>query len=353
MIQQIDLFHSNLYLEEPYHLSYGSITFLDSLWAKISLTNGAVGWGESTPLPGYSDSNMEMVWDSALSIASQWAGRNNEEILSAPPRSCDGFLITALWTALEMASGKILPAEGQVPLVGLVQERPSEVPKEALDRVRSHGYRTFKIKVGHGDVEKSRERINEFQKVLGKGEVIRIDANQSLSLEEALAIASICIPGKVELLEQPLPIGAWKDCSELSSLSPVPIMLDESITDSDSIVKTAELKAADMIKLKWMKQGGWFYLREMLETANQYGLKVILGNGVSGPLNNHQEAAFWLTFLKEFNQAGEMNGFLKLKKKIFKDGLDFKNGSLHLSSASMINIKPSDDDVVKRMTFTA
>lgn len=311
-ISSIQVHRMSLPLREPYHLSYRSIQELDSVWVRIELADGSAGWGESTPLPGYSDSDLEAVWETTNNLAGSWVGREAGAVLSGPPDGQDGFLFTAAWTALEEAAGLIPETFGQVPLAGLVQERAEESAASALGRVREFGYEVFKAKVGFLPVEEDVQRLRSFQQELRDGERLRVDANQSLNEAQAAMLLAACTAGKIELFEQPLPIDAWDACARLARRAPVSIMLDESITDLDSLERTARSGAAKLVKLKWMKQGGMSYLRAMVERARELGLRVVLGNGVAGWIDNRHEAIFWLKHLQDMQLAGEMNGYLKI-----------------------------------------
>lgn len=338
-IESIQAYRLSLPLLEPYHLSYRSIHDLDSVWVRIQLENGSMGWGESTPLPGYTESDLEAVWDTTNNLASDWIGKETDAVMAEPPRAQDGFLFTALWTALEEATGGIPRSFGKVPLVGLVQERAGESPVSAMQRVRKFGYKVFKVKVGFLSSEEDSQRLRSFQQELLGGEFIRVDANQSLSEASAAMLLACCISGKVELFEQPLPVDAWDECARLARLAPVPIMLDESITDLDSLDRTARSNAASIVKLKWMKQGGMFFLREMVAQARKLDLRIVLGNGVAGWIDNRHEAIFWLEQLQDMQLAGEMNGYLKIR-----DGsamLGFGDGCLSILPAQATDIDPS------------
>lgn len=337
-IESIRVYRLSQPLCEPYHLSYRSIHDLDSVWARVELANGSMGWGESTPLPGYTESDLEAVWATTNKLAGAWIGKDAAEVLARRPGARDGFLFTAIWTALEEATGCIVQTSGMVPLVGLVQERAGESPIGALQRVRRHGYKVFKVKAGFLSVEEDTRRLCAFQRELHAGERIRIDANQSLSEAQAAALLAICIAGKVELFEQPLPVEEWDACERLARRAEVPIMLDESITDIESLDRTSRSGAAKIVKLKWMKQGGMSYLRDMVEHARKLGLLAVLGNGVAGWINNRHEAIFWLAQLQDMKLAGEMNGYLKIRDR--RIPLGFEGGCLCLSAIQMAEIDP-------------
>jgi o-succinylbenzoate synthase len=330
-VDSISVYKIILPLEEPYYLSYKSIESLESVWVRIQLDDGKVGWGESTPLLGYSNSNLDDVWQKTTLLSESWIGRTILDILSESFNDLDGFLFASALTALEDASGVMQTQLGAIPVVGLVQERVDESPGDAINRVREFGYRTFKVKVGFASGYIDRNRLMAFQKELLPDERLRIDANQSLDEDSARALLSVCQENRVELFEQPLPIGDWDGCSQLARHSPVPIMLDESVTDIGSLEKIALTRAAKIVKLKLMKQGSMSALSLMVDRARSLGLEVVLGNGVAGWIDNLHEAAFWLRHLKDANLAGEMNGFLKIRGKVSQ--LGFGDGSVRILSS--------------------
>lgn len=326
MIRSTHLYRVSLPLIEPYHLSYGPLKTLESLWAKIVLADGREGWGESTPVPGYSDSDVAAVWAAGQHRAVEWLGRSAEDVLAHCPDREDGFLVTALWTAFESACGRIPAVEGAIPIVGLVQEAPAESPGEALQRVSAKGYRYFKVKVGYHDPDLEVKRLRDFQKALGSEQRIRVDANQALDEKAAIKLLEVCDAAKIEFFEQPLPVAAWEATARLTRAFPTTILLDESLTSLASLDRVVEHRAAGAVKLKWMKQIGWGYLAQMLDRASALGLRVVLGNGVASHLNNWHEAMFWLARLRDSGVAGEMNGFLKLADIPAGCGLDFAHG---------------------------
>ena len=326
VIEKIELFHVDQPLTVPYHLSYGDVNDLSSLWVHIVLSDGGEGWGECTPLPGYSDSDLKAVTEYGQYLAKQWIGKIVDVCLNRRFPQIDGFLYSALYSALEEACGLISPIEGAIPLVALVQEAKGESIREVISAVRQQGYRVFKMKVGFQSVEEDRKRIEIYQGELQADELLRIDANQGLALDDAYHLVEVCSPEKVEVFEQPYKIEMWEESAKLQQQSAVPIMLDESITDLASVQKTIDLQAAGAVKLKLMKQGGFSRLKEMVQAADAAGLKVIFGNGVAGAVNNRHEAIFWLRELKQFGLAGELNGFIKVQNPIGTDFIRFESG---------------------------
>ena len=90
-----------------------------------------------------------------------------------------------------------------------------------------------------------------------------------------------------------------------------------------------------------MKMGSGEALARGIETAQKYGLRVILGNGAAGEINCYHEA---LVASKMISQAGEMNGFLKQKQSILAEGLQMQRGKIILEPEFLLTLDPQKID---------
>ena len=278
-VEQVDLVETRLPLSSPYLLSYGSIDALQSVFVRLRLASGAVGWGESTVLPGYCECSLEDVWATSVGLVEQLVAGEPCRI----PGSGEGFPYTAVWTAIEMLNlGLSVTSEDiEVPLAALVQGENPEELRAAVLKARRSGFRTFKIKAGFASVEVDRARLEATQDVMEEGERLRIDPNQAFSLNETQRVLAVCQPEKVEFLEQPILKSCASEIAALSRDAQIAILLDEAIIDRASLEHYLELGFQGAIKLKWMKAGGWQQLTELVELASDSGHPVVLGNGVS------------------------------------------------------------------------
>lgn len=299
-------------LRVPYALSFGPVDCLDPVLCRIETSSGRVGWGESTPLPGYSNASADEVWKSSSEMCHKLVGKGLEAALDISESSVDGFLNTAVCTAVEDVAGVFSQGAVNAPLAALLQEDDEGNGFRGLiEKYRKLGFQTFKLKAGYLTLEDDIQRVQQVQSLLMSGEWLRIDANQAWGMEEAVQFSQVLQPELVQLLEQPLPKDDWNGLAELGRKSPVPLMLDEAIQDVASVRRAAEIPGVQYVKLKWMKQGGWRRLLKHLEVAEDAGLQVVIGNGVATGLNNYHEALFWQRYLSEMNLAGEMTGFMK------------------------------------------
>ena len=135
-------------------------------------------------------------------------------------------------------------------------------------------------------------------------------------------------PGNLQFLEQPFKEKDWTAMAELAKISPIPLGLDESIYDMESVDKARQLKCAQFVKFKLMKVASAQSLVECIEKSRQYGFGVILGNGAAGEISCYQEA---LVAGKTGTLAGEMNGFLKQTESVLVKALETEGGNIRLT----------------------
>lgn len=79
--------------------------------------------------------------------------------------------------------------------------------EEDMDRYVSEGFTTVKFKVGSGrgkDMDRDLRRIERIRKALGEGIGIAVDANQSLSVEDAVKFAKLTEPYHLAWIEEPI-----------------------------------------------------------------------------------------------------------------------------------------------------
>ncbi|MCK9555520.1 hypothetical protein M0R36_06865 [bacterium] len=333
-IERISIYRVSVPLKNPYHLSFSSIRALDSIFVRV-ISDGKSGWGESTPLRGYTADSGDSVYKAAKEISAALIGKNPlsamKDITLSP-----GFSTVAVASALEILSGKIR-FSGKVkktPLVSLIRSKTEKDIAKEMSNLFKKGYSGFKYKIGTDPVTDGK-RVNIILKHMYPGSRIRLDANQGYSFEDAVEFLSVIEnedTDKIELIEQPLNAEDWKNMEELCKISEIPLMLDEAIKDRKDILKAAKIKNLSYLKLKLFKCGSYEELKNMALSCINKGFKVIIGNGVSTGLGCFLEAKSWHDIRKSA-PAGEMNGFLKSKIKIM-DNLREKNGFVEFSDVN-------------------
>ncbi|MDR3362721.1 MAG: hypothetical protein LBO64_07775 [Desulfovibrio sp.] len=350
VITSVSLFRLHARLVEPYHTAFGDIPFFDAAVA-IVRGEGGEGFGESVALPGYSWESPDDVWGRCKSLAQELPGKtlSSAEKFLAPHIHTHPFGVTPLLSALDALSGELSPLEHDVrfPLVGILNVADIADIPQGLERLLEKGFTTVKFKIGF-NVEEDIAKTRRIQALLnGKG-LLRLDANQHFTLNDARTFAERVSPDGIELFEQPFPAEDWKSIGDFAPSCPYPLMLDESIYGLDEICRAGEHGYAGYIKVKIVKAGGVRFLREQIRQIKKYGMKVVIGNGVATDLSCYLELR--AAIAEGVDTAGEMNGYLKLEKPLSPGGLGFSNGHAVLEKQFLI---PDLDELRGRAIDTA
>jgi L-alanine-DL-glutamate epimerase-like enolase superfamily enzyme len=171
------------------------------------------------------------------------------------------------------------------------------------------------------------ERLGWIQSHVADRAAFRLDGNQGYRPEQALEFVRRMSPQAIELFEQPCQDNDWDAAVQVARVSPVPMMLDESIYESRDIEKAGQLQAAQYIKLKLVKSGGLSSLLDDLQSITTHGMKRVMGNGVASEIGCWMEACVAHATI---DNAGEFNGFLKPQDHLFQQPLGFSDGSIVL-----------------------
>jgi L-alanine-DL-glutamate epimerase-like enolase superfamily enzyme len=151
--------------------------------------------------------------------------------------------------------------------------------KEAVDK----GMFILKLKFS-SDVSLSAEIMRSAYRNFPSTMLIA-DPDQSWSKQDTIRFLELTKHTNIEYLEQPVAAKDISSLKEITTLSNVTIVADESVSNLDDMKKIIETKSADMINLKLMKCGGVSKAIEILEYARANGIKCVLGSMLEGPFS--------------------------------------------------------------------
>lgn len=348
MICKIDCYDLRLPLKVPYGNSLGVLNEFTSIVIVITDEHGRKGMGEGTPAqPGYQHETPEGIWDFVCAQGKRFLSKSLEEVHEQiwQQKNEYPFGATIFLTALEELQGVsvLRPPEIDVafPLVGIVNPPKSETLEEHLEKRLTEGYKTLKVKIGFG-LDKDIEKVQKIQDIVGNRAMLRLDANQGYTFEEAYQFTHRIDPYNIQLLEQPFAAGVWDLMQRLAVDCPLPLMLDESIFGKADVIKTGELNCAQYIKFKLMKSSSAVAMAEEMATAANYGIDVLLGNGVAADIGCYHETL--IGYHTNCWTAGEQNGYLKPTISLFSKPLGFQNGNLIIPAGYLPEL---DEDVLQ------
>ena len=239
------LYRYDLPLSEPVALKGATLRRREGILLKLTGEGDTVGWGETSPLPGFSRESLEEAAEQLRGLASSIMGRETTDDWVDPAgdfsRELDAMglapsvrfgLELALWSMCAASSGGSLPGlitprpRVTVPVNALIPGSPDRAIEEAR-RARTAGYEAVKLKVGVRGIEEDVELVHALYEELGDSSSLRLDANRAWSLEEAERFAHGTSDLRFEYVEEPL-----KDPERLPEFARacgVPVALDESL----------------------------------------------------------------------------------------------------------------------------
>lgn len=269
--------------------------------------SGAVGWGEASPLPGYSKDDLADVESGLDDWAARWtrdeipqtADPDEDAALAALP-SARCAVDTALLDLAARRTGVPLHEEllalasparpvARVPVAALVSltgvERPGapRAPRSVLGEVTervAEGYKTVKLKIGGEDFAAELAQLAEIRAAFPFLQ-LRLDANGSWTPEQARArLAELKRQITPELVEQPV------DSEALFSFGSAGVLLaaDESMRLPGAIERLAESGGCAAVVLKPMVLGGPRPCLRLARAAFAAGMGAIVSHTFGGPV---------------------------------------------------------------------
>jgi L-alanine-DL-glutamate epimerase-like enolase superfamily enzyme len=331
-IERIDVRRLQVPLARPYRLAFGPVTHYDTIIVDVTGDGGEHGFGEATLLTGYTGETIENSYPLACEVAAglQVAAHADAAARMIALGARAPFVATAFHTALDMASGHALlspPQTLRVPVLGLLQGSDEAEWRDAFEELVAEGYETVKVKVGF-DVADDVRALHTMQSIVAGRARIRVDANQGYTAAEAVRFIRDTDPAGIELFEQPCTAGDWeahRQAVAAAAQTGLPLMLDESIYAMDDIERAAREHACAYVKLKLMKFVGIDALVRAIERIGALGMTAVLGNGVACDVSCWMEA---LVAARWIDNAGEMNGFLKARRMLFRAPLALERGAI-------------------------
>jgi o-succinylbenzoate synthase len=173
-----------------------------------------------------------------------------------------------LWATLRAASA--VPVEANATLTA---GRPEELVEQA-ENWAGDGFRTFKLKLGPAGDRAGAAAVRE---ALGTGVRIRVDANASWEVAEAIRILGELEELDIELAEQPVP--GLRAMARVAREVAIPLAADEAVNDEADAHRAVQRKACGLATAKLAKVGG-------IGTARSIGLVIptYLSSALDGPV---------------------------------------------------------------------
>ncbi|QGN55481.1 dipeptide epimerase [Novosphingobium sp. Gsoil 351] len=257
---------------EPFVISRATITTCDTIEVAVSDTSGLTGRGGAHGVPYAGETLATMSRDVEAAREAVEAGATREDLLILMPAGGARSAIDAALWDLEAKRGEGDPfARNGVAANPVMSARTLGIrsPDQFEQSARAERAHALKLKVGADDplamIAGARRGAPEASLI--------VDPNQSWSPAQLKQLAPQLSDLGVELIEQPIPVGAE---GELDGwVSPIPLCADELVDDIADLDKAAGRFAAINIKLD--KAGGLTAALRLADAAQARGFDLMIG----------------------------------------------------------------------------
>jgi L-Ala-D/L-Glu epimerase len=347
-------------LRAPIHGVHGIAAVQRSLLVRVATDAGIEGWGNVDPTPGYSPVSADEVnvtvgrlapvlagadafnIHAALALMDRTAGRMSEAKAAVEMALLD-LKARALGIPVHsLLGGRVKDAITLNAWIGTVP--PAQAAREAVAWYE-RGFRTAKIKVS-GATDAGIERVATVRSAVGDRMALRVDFNESLTVDEAPSFIRRLEPYALTLVEQPIARADIAGLARIRAAIGIPLMADESVSDPGALVEIIRRDAADLVKLKVMKQGGLLRTLEMVACAAAAGLRVVVGHGFGLTLSTLAEAAV-AAVSDTVIDGCEAVGPLKMAGDVVVDPVPLDAGVIRLPDTPGLGAR-IDPDALKR-----
>jgi len=347
-------------LRAPVQGVHGTTSVQQSVLVRVTEADGLEGWGNVDPTPGYSLASTIEIRDDVRRLAPAILGQdalNVRKALAVMDATLGGAFEAK--AALEMALWDLKGRALGVPVHSLLGGRvkdvvtlnawigavaPEQAAREASEWLR-RGFSTAKIKVA-GATDEGVARVAAVRAAVGDRMALRVDFNESLVLDRAVPFIRRLESFGLTLVEQPVPRADIAGLAAIRRGIAVPLMADESVTGPASLIEIIRREAADLMKVKAMKQGGLVRTQAMIECAAAAGLRVVIGHGFGLTLSTLAEAALAATHAAVIDGC-EAVGPLKMAGDVVTEPLRLDAGAIQLTDAPGLGATV-DPDALKR-----
>jgi L-Ala-D/L-Glu epimerase len=313
----------DLPFEYPFAISKGVKTHQPSLVVSLRLGR-LTGYGEATQIGYYNAYVDEMIvlLEKNRVLIERYALNTPERFWHFLHHLLPGanFLISAL----DMAGWDLWAQLNRRPLYSLIGLQWKNIPltdytlgiadpAEIAERVKEKPAPIYKLKVGGEHDLPTLEALRAATEA-----IIRVDANEAWTLEQAKTILPHLKRLGVELIEQPLHRDDIEGMKALKQLTSIPIMADEACQGEKELQQCLELY--DGINIKLAKCGGITPALGMIRTIKKTGKKIMLGGMCESTVGSTA-----LAHLLPLADFADIDGPLLLKENTGK-GLSYNNG---------------------------
>lgn len=243
-LAEASIFEFALPLVRPLVIGEQRLTARSGLLIRLANDSGQVGFGEISPLPGWSTESLTDARQEALAMTTRLQNSTIPEGIERLDGTMGQWLDNAAMLpsvrfGLESAILNLIANSAGCPPARLLADRAADsvfingliVDQSGVTQIvrslKREGYRAVKMKVGRNDLNTDIARTQDAYHELGDSAGLRLDANRAWTFEQAVEFARSISDCKIEYIEEPL--DDFSRLEEFVQTTGLPVALDESL----------------------------------------------------------------------------------------------------------------------------
>lgn len=243
-----------------------------------------VGWGEALVRPYLSGETVDIV-RAAFPAAARAVLGGDHSLEIRPMNGIRAF--TGLRCGLELAlldmrlraeggalQSVLPPYKQEVIYSGVVSAEDPEKSLKIGRQLKQLGIRDFKQKVTPA---MGIAPIRAMRALIGPEATLRLDANASFSLADAIGLCEELARENIAAIEEPLEHATPESLAALQRATSIPLMVDEALVTLDDADRLIAAGSAKMFNVRLAKCGGIEACRAIMRKAEAAGIGLQLG----------------------------------------------------------------------------
>lgn len=356
-ISSVEIFQTDLPLQEPFIISYHTYYTMPVVITKVHTDEGLIGYGESVPDEHVTGESVHTVVAALQhNLVPAIIGKdpcNIKEIHGAMNRSL--VFNYAAKAAVDIACYDILGKKSGLPIYNLLGGKKGQTP--AIPKVLSilepevlqqqakeavtEGYTEIKMKLSQNAM-KDIARVKAVREAVGSQVSIRVDVNQGWkTYQNARKVIHLLEEYDITWLEQPISQMDLSFFKHLQKNESIPLMADESLITPQNLRTFIEDQSVDYINIKLMKCGGIYPAYQLATQAELFGIACQIGSMVESSVAS--AAGFHVAVSKDNIISTEISGPTKFSQEV--GNLTYDLPFVNLPDSPGLGITINEDNV--------
>lgn len=304
VVERVEVFPVSVPVTKTFTFASGSAGAAGAgaphVFVRVTGSDGAVGWGEGRPMPGWSYETVESVVTTlrryvasavvGMPASDRWAlHRRMQRVIGRGPSVGQPIARSAIDMALHDLAARQAglslraflggsDARNRVALSWTVTAHEPEGAAAEVTQALDAGFMNLNFKAAIAPVRTWHDAAlgSAIRESAGKEAFVWADANQGYQLHQARLAARSFLDVGVDVLEQPLAADQLPLMVQLRAQTALPLAVDEASVGATEFLRYVEARLVDYVVVKLSRNGGIWPTMQQLAIAEAAGLPILV-----------------------------------------------------------------------------